>query len=237
MAPFLMARDSNTYSDCVNQIVADQAGCDCDRKLGSGSRPKPMLFIGRAAVHGVPPAVENTCCDCQHDEKGEPAARSVEESFRMAFPTGYHQTEQAKNASNGHPSQGKSQSRAKPEGDHAGKAKKESGGETGRPHIHGSDPTPALPPCGASAVAQSKGKQNHTGKGEENKQKQREKDYRHVRMLARVRAGLAEIRGQRSEVGARDRAVAINFGVAKPISWMRPPKIIPRLWRFRRCCG
>ncbi len=169
MASFFVARDSNTYSDCVNQIVADQAGCDCDRKLGSGSRPKPMLFIGRAAVHGVPPAVEKTCCDCQHDEKGEPPARSVEESFRMAFPTGHHQTEQAKNASNGHTSQGKSQSRAKPEGDQEGKAKKESGGETGRPHIHGSDPTPALPACRASAVAQSKGKQNHSGKGEENK--------------------------------------------------------------------
>jgi hypothetical protein len=58
-----------------------------------------------------------------------------------------------------------------------------------------------------------------------------------VRMLARVRAGLAEIRDQRSEVGARDRAVAINFSVAKPVSWIAPPKIIPKLWRFRRCCG
>ena len=122
MAPFLVARDQ-MYSDCVNQIVADQAGGDCDRKLGSGSRPKPMLFIGRAAVHGVPPAVEKTCCDCQHDEKGEPAARSVEESFGMAFPTGHYQTEQAKNASNGHTSQGKSQSRPEPEGDQARRSK------------------------------------------------------------------------------------------------------------------
>src|SRR5438477_1456139 len=166
MAPFLMARDSNTYSDCVHQIVADQAGSDCDRKLGSGSRPKPMLIAGSAAVHGVPPAVDKTCCDCQHYEQGEPAAGRVEESFGMAFPSGHHQTEQAQNASNGHTSQGKSQSRAKPKGDQEGKAKKESGGETGRPHIHGSDPTPALPPCGASAVTQSKREQNNAGKGE-----------------------------------------------------------------------
>jgi hypothetical protein len=56
-------------------------------------------------------------------------------------------------------------------------------------------------------------------------------------MLARVGVGLALIRDQRSEVSARDHAVAINFGVAKPISWMRRTKIIPRLWRFRRCSG
>jgi hypothetical protein len=58
-----------------------------------------------------------------------------------------------------------------------------------------------------------------------------------VRMLARVRVGLALNRDQRSKVNSRDHAVAINFGVAKPISWMRRSKIIPRLWRFRRCCG
>jgi hypothetical protein len=138
-----------------------------------------MLFIGRAAVHGVPPAIDKTSCDCQHHEQGEPAARSVEESFGMAFPTGYHQTEQAKNASNGHTSQGKSQSRPKPEGDQEGKAKKESGGETGRPHIHGGDPTAALSSSGAGAVAQSKGKQNHAAESEENKKQQSNKDYRH----------------------------------------------------------
>ena len=118
-----------------------------------------------------------------------------------------------------------------------GKAKKENGGETGHPHIHGGDPTPALPTSRSGAVAQSKREQNHAGKGEENKKQQREKDYRHVRMLARVRAGLALIRDQRSEVSARDHAVAINFGVAKPVSWIAPPKIIPKLWRFRRCSG
>src|SRR6266403_2967997 len=37
-ARLFMARDSNTYPDGVDQIVADQAGCDCDRKLGSGRR-------------------------------------------------------------------------------------------------------------------------------------------------------------------------------------------------------
>ena len=187
MAPFLMARDSNTNSDCVNQIVADQAGSSCDRKLGSGSRPKPMLIAGSAAMHGVPPSVDKTCCDCQHYEQGEPAARSVEESFWMAFPSGHDQTDQAKNASNGHTSHGKSQSRANPEGDQQGKAKKESGGETGRPHIHCRGPTPTLPSSGAGAVAQSEREQNHTGKGEKNKKQQSEKNERHLRMLARQR--------------------------------------------------
>jgi hypothetical protein len=56
-------------------------------------------------------------------------------------------------------------------------------------------------------------------------------------MLARVRVGLALNREQRSEVRSRDHAVAINVGVAKPISWMRRTKIIPKLWRFRRCSG
>lgn len=116
-------------------------------------------------MHGVPPSVDKTRCDCQHHEQGEPAARRVEKSFGMAFPTGQYQTEQTQKASNGHTSQGKSQSRAKPEGNQAGKAKKESGGETGRPHIHGNDPAPALSSSRAGAVAQSKREQNHTGKG------------------------------------------------------------------------
>ena len=237
MAPFLIARDSNTYSDCVNQIVADQAGSDCDRKLGSGSRPKPMLIAGSAAMHRVPPSVDKTRCDCQHHEQGKPAAGRVEESLGVAFPPRQYHTEQPKKASNGHTSQGKPQGRAKPEGEQEGEAKKESGGETGRPHIHGSDPTPALPPCGAGAVAQSKREHNHADKGEENKKQQSEKDDRHPLRLARVRVGLALNREQRSEVSARDHAVAINFSVAKRVSWTPRTKIIPKLWRFRRCSG
>ena len=183
MAPFLMARDSNTHPDGVDQIVADQARGDCDRKLGPGRRQKPMLFIGRAAVHGVPPAIDKTSCDCQHHEQGEPAARSVEESFGMAFPTGRYQTKQAEKASNAHTSQGKSQSRPEPEGNQEGEAKKKSSRETGRPHIHGRDPAPALSSSGAGAIAQSKRKQNHSGEGEENKKQQSEKDYRHRAIL------------------------------------------------------
>ena len=157
-------------------------------------------------MHGVPPSVDKTCCDCQHYEQGEPAARSVEKSFGMAFPTGQYQTEQAQKASEGHPSGSKSQSRPEPEGEQEGEAKKENGGETGHPHIHGGDPTPALPTSGSGAVAQSKREQNNAGKGEENKKQQREKDDRHVRMLTRVRVGLALIRDQRSEItGQRPR--------------------------------
>jgi hypothetical protein len=44
-------------------------------------------------------------------------------------------------------------------------------------------------------------------------------------------------RDQRSEVSARDDAVAITFGVAKAVLWTRRRKIIPKLWRFRRCSG
>src|SRR4029077_19297601 len=97
--------------------------------------------------------------------------------------------------------------------------------------------TPALPPCGAGAVAQSKRQQSHADKGEENKKQQSEKDDRHPLRLARVRAGLALIRDQRSKVSSRGRAVAINFSVAKPVSWTRRWKIIPRSWRFRPCSG
>ena len=42
---------------------------------------------------------------------------------------------------------------------------------------------------------------------------------------------------QRAESSDRDHAVAINFVVAKPVSWTRRAKIIPGLWRFRRCSG
>jgi len=188
-------------------------------------------------MYRVPPSVDKTCCDCQHHEQGEPAAWRVEESFGMAFPTGQYQTEQPEHPSNGHTSQGKPQGRAKPEGEQEGKAKKENGGETGRPHIHGGDPTPTLPTSCSGAVAQSKREQNNAGESEENKKQQGEKDYRHPLMLARVRVGLALNREQRSEVRSRDHAVAINVGVAKPISWMRRTKIIPKLWRFRRCSG
>ena len=146
-----------------------------------------MLFAGHAAVHGVPPAVDKTCCDCQHDEKREPPARSVKKSVRLAFPPGQHQTEQAEYGSNGHTGQGELQSRSEREGDQEAEAKKESGGETGHPYIHGGDPAPALSSSGSGAVAQSKREQNNASESEENKKQQGEKDYRHPLMLARVR--------------------------------------------------
>src|SRR2546423_128564 len=85
---------------------------------------------------------------------------------RQAVPSGQYQTEQAKKTSDGHPSQGRSQSRPKPEGEQQGEANKENGGETGHPHIHGGAPTPALPTSRSGAVAQSKREQNNAGKGE-----------------------------------------------------------------------
>src|SRR6266496_3153185 len=53
-ARLFMARDSNAHSYGVDQIVTDQAGSDCDRKLGSGSRLKPMLVARSAGVRGEP---------------------------------------------------------------------------------------------------------------------------------------------------------------------------------------
>ena len=96
-----------------------------------------MLIAGSAAagVRGAPPAVDKTCCDCQRDEKREPAARSVEKSFRLAFPTGQRQTEQAKNGSKTHTNQSKSKGCPEPEGDQESEGEKENGRETGHPDI------------------------------------------------------------------------------------------------------
>ena len=96
-----------------------------------------MLVAGSAAagVRGVPPAVDQTCCDCDRDEKREPAARSVEKSFRLAFPTGHRQTEEAKNASRTHTNQSKSKGCPEPEGDQESEGEKENGREAGHPDI------------------------------------------------------------------------------------------------------
>ena len=59
-------------------------------------------------VRGAPPAVDETCGDRQRDEKREPAAWGVEKSFRLAFPTGHRQADQAENASTTHTNQGES---------------------------------------------------------------------------------------------------------------------------------
>ena len=134
-------------------------------------------------MQGVPPAVDKTCCDCQHDKKSEPAARSVEKSFPVAFPTGQYQTDQPEHGSDGQTSEGKSQSGPEPKGDQEGEAKKESSGETGRPQIHRGDPAPSLPSSGAGAVAQSKRKQNDAAESEDNKKQQCKKDDRHRGIL------------------------------------------------------
>ncbi len=82
-----------------------------------------MLIAEEAAagMRGVPPAVGKTSYDCDRDEKREPAARSVEKSFRLAFPTGHRQTEQAKNGSKTHTNQSKSKGCPEPEGDQESK--------------------------------------------------------------------------------------------------------------------
>ena len=50
-----------------------------------------MLGSGAPAnVCGVPPAVDKTGRDCEDEKKSEPAARSIEESFRVAFPPGQY---------------------------------------------------------------------------------------------------------------------------------------------------
>jgi hypothetical protein len=139
-----------------------------------------MLIAGSAAagVRGVPPAIDKTCCDCQRDEKREPAARSVEKSFWLAFPAGHRQTEQAKNGSKTHTNQSKSKGCPEPEGNQKSEGEKENSREPGQPDIPAGNPASALPSSRASAVAQSKGKQDHTAHGEENKKQQSKKDDR-----------------------------------------------------------
>ena len=46
-----------------------------------------MLIIRRTAVHAVPPAVDKTCCDYQHDEKGEPADKKDEATDKKGKAT------------------------------------------------------------------------------------------------------------------------------------------------------
>ena len=94
-----------------------------------------MLLGGNTGVRGVPPAVGKACRDCHRDEKREPAARSVEKSFPLAFPTGQRQTEQSKNGSETHSNQSKSKGGPEPEGDQESKGEKENGREAGHPDI------------------------------------------------------------------------------------------------------
>src|SRR5256885_5068434 len=86
-----VTRESQAHTNGVNQIVGYQSGSDCQGKLCSGGCDQPMLidWTVAAGVRGAPPAVDKPCCDCQRDDKCEPAARSVEKSFRLAFPTGH----------------------------------------------------------------------------------------------------------------------------------------------------
>src|SRR5207248_8200511 len=81
------------------------------------------------------------------------------------------------------------------------------------PHIHGGDPTPALSSSGARAVAKSERKQNHAGESEENKKQQREKNDRHLRMLARQRDNKTTDNGQlrRSYTAATGSLVPWHF--------------------------
>ena len=145
-----------------------------------------MLLAGSAAagVRGAPPAVDKTCCDCQRDEKREPAARSVEKSFPLAIPTGQRQAEQAKKGSKTHANQSKSKGCPQPEGDQESQGEKENNRQAGHPDIQAGNPASALPSSSAGAVAQSKGKQNNTAHGEENKKQQCGKDDRHSLMVA-----------------------------------------------------
>src|SRR5436190_12576749 len=86
----LVPPESQAHSNGVNEIITYQTGGHGERKLRARGRDQPML-IARSAprVSGVPPAVHNTCCNREDDEKREPSARSVEESFRSALPTSH----------------------------------------------------------------------------------------------------------------------------------------------------
>jgi hypothetical protein len=165
-----------------------------------------VALSGTAGVRGAPPAVDKTCCNCQRHQKREPAARSVEKSFPLAFPTGHRQTEQAENGSKTHTNQSKSKSCPEPEGDQKSEGEKKNGREAGHPYIQAGNPPSALPSSSAGAVAQSKRKQNNTGRGEENKNQQCKKNDRHSLMLA----GSAREASARS-TGGSSHARAMKF--------------------------
>jgi len=127
----------------------------------------------------APPAVRKTCRNYQDNQKCEPTARRVEKSFRSFFPTGYRQTEQAKNPSTTHTNQRKSKGGADPERNRQRKAEKKKRREAGKPDIEAGNPAAALPASGAGAVAQSKGKQDNAAEREKNKNQQRKNDDWH----------------------------------------------------------
>src|SRR6476660_2825177 len=108
--PLFVPRESQTHSNGVYEIVADQSGSDCHGKLRARGGDQPMLIDGSiaAGVRGVPPAVDETRGDRKRDEKCEPAVRCVEESFRLALPTGNRQADQAESASTTHANQAES---------------------------------------------------------------------------------------------------------------------------------
>lgn len=127
-------------------------------KAAFRGRHQPILIAG-AAVTGMrcaPPAVRKTCRNYQDNQKCEPTARRVEKSFRSFFPTGYRQTEQAKNPSTTHTNQRKSKGGADPERNRQRKAEKKKRREAGKPDIEAGNPAATLPASGAGAVARAR---------------------------------------------------------------------------------
>jgi len=132
-----------------------------------------------AGVRGAPPAVDETCADCQRNEKRQPTAWGVKKSFRLAFPTRHCQTDQTENAPTTQTNQRESKRCVDPEREQKREREKENSGEAGHPHIQAGNPVACLSSSGAGAVTQSKRKQNHASKGEKNKKQQRKNNNRH----------------------------------------------------------
>lgn len=182
-----MTRQPETHTDCVDEIVSDQAGGDGEGKL-SKRRGHPRMLPSRhaAATMGrVPPAVGKAYRNREGNNKRKPTAGSVEEFFPFNFPPGQSQAEQTENGSYCHASKGKPKSWPEPERHQEGNAKKKHGRKAGHPNIYSGDPAPALPSRGAGAVTQCKGEQHHAAKSEHDKKEKGKENNRHGAMLAR----------------------------------------------------
>jgi len=110
------------------------------------------MWTGRMKT--APPAIGEASCDRQDEEKRQPPARRVEQSFALRFPPGQRQTEQPEESSKSHTCNGGSEGASDPEGKEGGQEKKKQGGNARHPHVGGGHPSPAPASRRTRAVTQ-----------------------------------------------------------------------------------
>ena len=98
-----------------------------------------MLLPGTLSIPemgGVPPPVATKrVAIVSVKKKGEPAARNVEKSFRLAFPNGSSPNRASQESLQPHTISANREANSIPEGDQKGERQKENGREDGHPDI------------------------------------------------------------------------------------------------------